>query len=284
MITAARLVLCVLGLLLVSLAAAAQPARKVPTIGLLYPNAATAAARQLEVFKQGLRELGYSEGQTMAIEPRYAEGRPERLPALAAELANLHVDVFVVTINSVAEAVQQITTTPIVMTTAQEPVAVGLVKSLARPGGNITGVTTVPGPEIYGKNLDLLTAVLPQGARIGMLFDATAAVNALWLHAMEEAARGLGVTLIPAGVRSAEDFEHALAVMQHGNAAGFVVLGGPLLFAAGASERINALAVRRGLAVMWPIRQGADRGGLMGYGANDLDRWRRAATYVHKIL
>ena len=263
----------------------AQPAGKVPTIGFLYPNAATAAARQFEAFKQGLRELGYIEGQTIAIEPRYADGRPERLPALAAELANLHVDVFVVTINSVAEAVQQITTTiPIVMTTAQEPVAVGLVKSLARPGGNITGVTTVPGPEIYGKNLELLTAVLPQGTRIGMLFDATSAVNALWLHATEEAARGLGVTLVSAGVRSAEDFEHAFAVMKHGNATGFVVLGGPLLFAAGNGERINELAVRSGLAAMWPIRQGAERGGLMGYGTNELDRWRRAATYVDKML
>jgi putative tryptophan/tyrosine transport system substrate-binding protein len=285
MITAARLVLCVLGLLLVSLAAEAQPAGKVPTIGLLYPNAATAATRQFEAFKQGLRELGYSEGQTIAIAPRYADGRPERLPALAAELATLHVDVFVVTINSVAAAVQQITTTiPIVMTTAQEPVAVGLVTSLARPGGNITGVTTVPGPEIYGKNLELLTAVLPQGTRIGVLFDATAAVNALWLHATEEAARALGVTLVSAGVRRVEDFEHAFAVMQHGNATGFVVLGGPLLFPAGNIERINALAVRSGLAAMWPIRQGAERGGLMGYGTNELDRWRRAATYVDKIL
>ena len=192
---------------------------------------------------------------------------------------------FVVNVNRVAEAVQQTTTQiPIVMTTAEEPVAFGLVQSLARPGGNITGVTVVPGAEIYGKNLELLTAVLPPGARIGVLFDATSAVNALWLHATEEAARGLGVTLVPAGVRSAEDFEHAVAVMQQENARGFIVLGEPLFFYPGNSERINELAMRSRLASIWPVRAGADRGGLMSYGAHRLEQWRRAATYVDKIL
>src|SRR5207247_3784036 len=161
-------------------------------------------------FTQGLRELGYFEGRNIAIEQRYAEGSVERLPALAAELANLHVDVFVVNSNRVAEAVQQTTTQiPIVMISAEEPVASGLAKSLARPGGTITGVAVVPGAEIFGKNLELLKEALPPGTRIGVLFHPTSAVNALWLHATEEAARGLGVTLVPAGVRSAEDFEQA---------------------------------------------------------------------------
>ena len=142
----------------------------------------------------------------------------------------------------------------------------------------------MPGAEIYGKNLELLTEVLPQGARIGVLFDVTQSVHALWLHATEEAARGLGVTLVPAGVRRAEDFEHASAVMKHGNATGFVILGGPLLSSAGNNERINALAVRSGLAAMWLGRPGAEAGGLMSYGDDGLDRWRRAATYVDKIL
>jgi putative tryptophan/tyrosine transport system substrate-binding protein len=192
----------------------------------------------------------------------------------------------VVTTNSVAQAVRQITTTiPIVMTTAQEPVSVGLIKSLAHPGGNIAGVAIVAGPEIYGKNLELLIAALPQGARIGVLFNPTSSVTALWLHATEEAARRLGVTLVSAGARRAEDLEQAVAVMQHENATGFVVLGGDGLFVCcGHNTRINELAMRSGLAAMWDIRSGAETGGLMAYGTPSLDRWRRAATYVAKIL
>jgi putative ABC transport system substrate-binding protein len=265
----------------------AQPAGKVPKIGFLSAGFATATnARQLEAFMQGLQALGYIEGQNITIEQRYAEGSPERLPALAAELASLPVAVVVVVQNIVAEAVQQTTTQlPIVMTSAEEPVAFGLAQSLARPGGTITGVAVVPGAEIYGKNLELLKEVLPPGARVGVLFNPTAPVTALWLHATEEAARGVGVTLVPAGVRSVEDFEPALAVMQHENARGFIVLlGHPLLGAQPNRERINALAVRSGLAAMWPTRSGAEAGGLMAYGATELERWRRAATYVDKIL
>ena len=143
----------------------------------------------------------------------------------------------------------------------------------------------MPGAEIYGKNLELLKETLPQGARIGVLFNPTSPVNALWLHATEEAARGVGVTLVPAGVRSVEDFEQAFVVMQHETARGFIVLlGDPLLGYQPNKERINELAVRNGLAAMWPTRSGAEAGGLMSYGDKFLDRWRRAATYVDKIL
>jgi ABC-type uncharacterized transport system substrate-binding protein len=284
--TIGGLVTLVLSLLVAPLLAVAQPAGKVPKIGLLHISSATPVfVRHFEAFTQGLRALGYIEGQNIVIERRFAEGRPERLPALAAELAALPVDVFVVTINIVAEAVQQTTTQiPIVMVTAEEPVAFGLIKSLARPGGNLTGLAIVGGLDIYGKNLELLTEVLPKGTRIGVLFNATAPVNALWLHATEEAARGLGVTLVLAGVRRAEDFAQALAVMQQENAKGFVVLGEPLFFYPGNSERINELAVRSGLASLWPIRAGVERGGLMSYGSSDLDRWRRVVTYVDKLL
>jgi putative ABC transport system substrate-binding protein len=131
-----------LGLLMASLLAAGQPVGKVPMIGLLNSSSATVNAPPFEVFTQALRELGHIEGQNLAIERRYADGRPERLPALAAELAALHVDVFLVTTNNTAEAVRQLTTTiPIVMTTAEEPVHFGLVQSLARPGGNITNLS-----------------------------------------------------------------------------------------------------------------------------------------------
>ena len=275
-----------LSILAASRVADAQPAGKMSRIGLLNISSATVNVRPFAVFTQALRELGYSEGQQVTIERRYADGHPERLPALAAELVALNVDVFVVTTNSVAQAVQQITTTiPIVMTTAQEPVGVGLVKSLAHPGGNITGVAVVASPEIYGKNLELLTAVLPPGARIGVLFNPTSSVTALWRHATEEAARGLGVTLVPASARSAEDFAQAIAVMHQGNATGFVVLGGDGLFVCcGNNTQINALAAQSGLAVMWDLRSGAETGGLMAYGTPALERWRRAATYVAKIL
>ena len=278
------LVTLVLSMLVAPLLAVAQPAGKVPKIGLLMPGSATSTTQQFEAFTQGLRALGYIEGQNIAIERRDAGGRPERLPALAAELATLHVDVFVVTINRVAEAVQQTTTIPIVMTTAEEPVHFGLVKSLARPGGTITGVTVVSTAGIYGKNLELLTEVLPQGTRIGVLCNTTSPTSALWLQATEEAARALGVSLVPAGVSRVEDVEHALAVMSHGNATGCVVLGDALLLSLPNRERINALAVRSGLATMWPLRSGAEAGGLMSYGNPMLDRWRRAATYVDKIL
>jgi putative ABC transport system substrate-binding protein len=235
-----------LGLLMASLLAAGQPVGKVPMIGLLNSSSATVNAPPFEVFTQALRELGHIEGQNLAIERRYADGRPERLPALAAELAALHVDVFLVTTNNTAEAVRQLTTTiPIVMTTAEEPVHFGLVQSLARPGGNITGVAIVAGPEIYGKMLVLLTTVLPPGAPIGVLFNPLTPVNALWLHATEEAARALGVPLVPTGVRRAEDFEPAMAAMQQGQAKGVIVVGDSLFTCCGHNRRINEGAVRR---------------------------------------
>ena len=281
-----RLVVLTLSLLVAPCVAVAQPAGKVTKIGFLMSGSATAMTRNVEAFTHVLRELGYIEGQHMALEQRYDEGRPERLPVLAAELVSLKIEVCVVHTNRVAEAVQQTTTPiPIVMTTAEEPVHFGLAKSLARPGGTITGVAVMPGADMYGKNLEWLTEVLPKGARIGVLFNPASSVNALWLHAMEEAARRLGVTLVPAGVSSAEDFERAFAVMQHENARGFVVLMGDPLFGYRPNHvRINELAVRSGLAAMWVSRSGAETGGLMSYGATTIDRWRRAATYVAKIL
>jgi putative ABC transport system substrate-binding protein len=201
------------------------------------------------------------------------------------QLATLPVDVFVVTINKVAEAVQQTRPPrPIVMISAEEPVHFGLAKSLTQPGGAITGVAVVGGADLYGKILDLLREVLPPGTPIGVLFDPTSAVNTLWLHATEEAAQALQVPLVPTGVRRGEDVEPALAVMQHGNATGFVVLGGSFLGSDPNRERISALAVRHGLASMWPTRLGPEAGGLMSYAATARDRYHRAATYVDKIL
>ena len=279
------IVMLTLSLLMAPLAAEAQPGGKVPKIGLLNNSSATANARPFAAFTQALRELGYIEGQNLAIERRYADGSPEQLPILAAELATHNVDVFLVTTNRTAEVVRQLTTTiPIVMTSAEDPVSLGLAKSLAHPGGNITGVALVPSPELHGKKLELLTDALPQGARIGVLFNPATATNVLWLQALEAAARALGVPLMPVGVRRAEDFDPAVAEMIQGHAKGVVVLEDALFTCCGHNRRINEVAVRSGLAPLWAIRSGAESGGLLAYGPSSLDRWRRAASYVAKIL
>jgi len=283
--TVGFLVTLMLSMLAAPLVAGAQPAGKVPTIGFVTHNAVPQTARDYEAFEafaQGLRELGYIEGQTITIERRYAEGHLERVPALVADLAARHIDVFVVTNNLIAKAVQQTTPqSPIVMLVAEEPVTAGLVQSLAHPGGTITGMTMVPGAAIYGKNLEFLKEALPPGSRIGVLFHATAA-TAHYLHVTEEVAKGLQVTLVPAEVRSPEDFEAAMTAMKDGQARGILILAGPLI--AVNTERINELARRHGLAAMWPTRRGAETGGLMSYGDNPLERWRQAAAYVDKIL
>jgi putative ABC transport system substrate-binding protein len=267
-------------LLTAPLAAEAQQAAKVYKIGYLTGS----SVGPLDAFKQALGEHGYIEGRNLAIESRSAEGRVEQLSTLATELAHLNVDVFLVTVNRVAVAVREVAPkTPIVMTRAEEPVRLGLVKSLARPGGNITGIAIVAGPEIYGKNLELLKAILPGRARIAALFNTTSTVNALWLKATEEAAGKLGVRLVPTGVRGPEDFEQAFALMKQAEATGFVVLGEPLFFGPN-SRLVNDLALRSGLASMWPLRAGVDAGGLMSYGIPVPDSYRSAAVYVVKIL
>ena len=268
------------GIAVAPLAAEAQAPAKVAKIGYLTGS----SVGPLDAFKQALGEHGYVEGRNLAIESRSAEGRVERLSPLATELAHLNVDVFLVTVNRVAVAVREVAPKiPIVMTGAEEPVRLGLVKSLARPGGNITGIAIVAGAEIYGKNLELLKAVLPGRARIAALFNITSSVNALWLKATEEAAGKLGVRLVPTGVRSPEDFEQAFALMKQAEATGFVVLGEPLFFGPN-SRRVNDLALRSGLASMWPLRDGVDAGGLMSYGTHVPDAYRSAAGYVAKIL
>jgi putative ABC transport system substrate-binding protein len=268
------------GALAAPVAAVAQTPGKVAKIGYLTGS----SLGPLDAFKRALSEHGYIEGRNLAIESRSAEGRVERLSALATELTRLNVDVFLVTVNRVAMVVLKIAPqTPIVMTRAEEPVRLGLVKSLARPGGNITGIAIVAGAEIYGKNLELLKAVVTGSGRIAALFNTTSSVNALWLKATEEAAGKLGVRLVPTGVRSPEDFEQAFTLMKQAEATGFVVLGEPLFFGPN-SQRVSDLALRRGLASMWPLRAGVDAGGLMSYGTPVSDSYRSAAAYVVKIL
>lgn len=280
--TAGFIVTFTLSMLAVPLVARAQPVGKVPTIGYVTHNTAAQNTQAFEVFAQGLRELGYIEGHTITIERRYVEGQFDRVPMLVADLAARPIDVFVVTTNLIAKAVQQaMPQSPIVMLVAEEPVTSGLVQSLAHPGGTITGMAMVPGAAIYGKNLEFLHEALPPGSPIGVLFNATAE-NAHYLHVTEEVAQRLQVTLVPAEVHSTEDFEAAMAMLKDRNARGFMVLAGPQI--AVNTERINALALRHGLAVMWPTRRGAVTEGLLSYSDNARERWRRAATYVDKIL
>jgi putative ABC transport system substrate-binding protein len=271
------------GALAAPLAAGAQLGGKVWRVGVPFGQTRETSASFIRGLEDGLRDRGYLGGRNLTVEYRFAEFKPERIPVFAAELVKLNVDVFVVGVDRNAVAVQQVTTKiPIVMAAAEDPVGAGLIKSLARPGGNVTGVTVVTGPEIFGKNLELLKEVLPKGARIAILFSATSPINALYLKATEGAALRLGVRLVPTGVRTAGDLERAFAVMRREQAMGFVVLGEPLLI--GNSRQINDLASRSGLASMWPIRDGADAGGLMSYGASVSDLYRQAANYVDKIF
>jgi ABC-type uncharacterized transport system substrate-binding protein len=221
-------------------------------------------------------------GRNLIIDHRFTDFRPDQLLSLATELASLNVDVLVTGVNRNAVALQQATDRiPIVMAVAEDPVSAGLVKTLARPGGNVTGVT-VPGPEIFGKNLELLHEALPKGARIAVLFNVISPINARYLKATEESARKLRIRLLQTGVRSVDDFAGAFAAMKQEQAAGLLVLGEPLLN--GHRQQINDLAAGKGLATMWPSRDGVDTGGLMSYGANLVDLYRRAAIHVDKVL
>jgi putative ABC transport system substrate-binding protein len=179
----------------------------------------------IQGLEAGLAERGYEEGRNLIIEHRFADFRPDQLLTLAAELASLHVDVLVTGVNRNAVALQQATDrTPIVMAVAEDPVTAGLVKSLARPGGNVTGVT-VPGPEIFGKNLELLKEALPKGARVAVLFNVTSPINARYLKATEESARKLRIRLLQTGVRSVDDFAGAFAAMKQEQALGLLAWG-----------------------------------------------------------
>jgi putative ABC transport system substrate-binding protein len=270
------------GFLVAPLAAEAQETGKVYRIGVPFLPTQRETALYIPALNEGLRELGYVEGQNLIIERRFADGSWDRFRVLVAELVSLNVDVLVVGTDDAAVAAKQVTTkVPIVQAVSEDPVGAGLVQSLARPGGNVTGVTIVSGPEIFGKNLELLHEALPMGERIGILFNPTSRINALYLKATEEAAQRLRVTLLPTAVRSTNEFDKALARMKQGRVAGFVVLGHTLF--TGNRQRLNDLALRSGLAAMWHLREGAETG-LMSYSTSLTGLWRRSAAHVDKIL
>jgi putative ABC transport system substrate-binding protein len=270
-------------LLTARLAAQGQQAGKVPRIGYLALNPA-ANPHLHEAFRQGLRDLGYVEGRNVVIEYRDAEGKPERLPALAAELVALKVDVLVAQPTVAALAAKQATRTlPIVFPVA-EPVTSGLVTTLARPGGNITGLSSLA-PEMAGKGLELLNQAVPEVSRVAVLWDPGAFPEGTTKELRKEvevAARRLGVRLQFIEARGPEDFDRAFSEMTRARAGALIVLGGSMFFSQ--RRRLVGLAAKNGLPVVYPARESVEAGGLMAYGPSVPDLFRRAATYVDKIL
>ena len=269
----------ILSLLAVPLAAAAPPAGKVWRIGAL--DAATGPVPEA-AFQQALCDLGYVEGQNVSIEYRWAHSQRERLAALAAELVQLPVDILVVTGDNAAHAAQQATRTiPIVLVRGADPVARGLVASLARPGGNVTGMTTM-GIALEGKRLELLKEAVPTASRVGVLVD-PANINAGdQRRALEPAARSLGVEVHILEVRQADELERAFATATQAGV--HALLLDNTFFTATHQPQILQLVAQSRLPVMASARAWVQRGILMSYDASSVDAWRRAATYVDKIL
>jgi putative ABC transport system substrate-binding protein len=263
--------------------AQAQQPTKVPRIGHLHGAPLSATPTRNEAFRQGLRELGYVEEKNIVIEWRSAEGKLDRLPALAAELVRLKVDVIVTTGPSPTRAAKEATSTiPIVMTQDGDPVATGFVASLARPGGNITGLSTFA-PELSGKRLELLKEIIPKLSRVAVFGTSTYPGNAQSLKEVELAAKAFKVQLQYLDVLSPKDIEPAFRAASKGRAEAvlFMVAGG---IAAAHRTEIVELAVKSRLPVIYDTGDYVEAGGLMTYGVNFNDLNRRAATYVDKIL
>ena len=269
-------------LLAVAVVAEAQQAKKVPRIGFLgaaYPS--TNAAR-IEAFRQGLRALGYVEGKNIIIEWRWAEGKPERLPDLAAELVRFKVDIIVTAGPAATGSAKEATSTiPIVMAQDSDPVQSGFVASLARPGGNITGLSTLA-PEVSGKRLELLKEIIPKLSRVAVLGISTRPGNAQSLKEVELAAGAFKVQVQYLDVLDVKEIETAFRAATKGRAEAVLVLQSP--FFNSQRKQIVDLAIKNRLPVNFPQNEYVEEGGLMSYAPNYADLFRRAATYVDKIL
>ncbi len=273
-----------IGLLLGSLAATAQQPPNVPRVGILAASPLSPNPHPLEAFRQGLRELGYVEGQNIVLEIRSAEGRLERLPDLAAELIRLKVDLILAGGTPSALAAKRTTTTiPIVMPGTFDPVASGLVASLARPGGNITGLSFL-GAELIAKRLELLRETVPRVTPVAVLWHPGVHGEGTLqeLKETQVAGRALGVRLQVLEARGPSDFDRAFAAMTKERAGALMLL--PSLIFTADQKRLVDLAAKHRLPAMFFFRQFVEAGGLMSYGASQPDMWRRAATYVDKIL
>jgi putative ABC transport system substrate-binding protein len=262
-------------------AAETQQAERVPRVGVLL--LADSAQAVVDAFRQGLRERGYVDGQTIAIEVRYAEGKEERFPDLASELVHLKVDVIFATVAAAVRAAKHATTAIPIVTAVNDPVAAGFVASLGRPGGNITGLSMMS-PEVVGKQLELLRQVVPKIARVAVLTNPANPGSAPQLRHAEVVARALGMRLQPLEARSPGEIDSAFAAMTRKRAGALLVLLDPTLARAPQRERIAELAARSRLPAMYALRLHVEAGGLMAYGADVFDLYRRCGVYVDKIL
>jgi putative ABC transport system substrate-binding protein len=261
-------------------AAETQQAGKVYRIGFLETGALR--PRPWAAFQERMRELGYVEGRTVVFEPRWADGQLDRLPTLAAELLRLKVDVIVTAGSQAAQVAKGATTSvPIVMATGGDPVGLGLVESLARPGGNVTGMTTLS-RELSGKRLEVLREALPGVTRMGMLWHRTSRIDALLRSETEQAAQTLGISLKAHGVDGPEDFDRALGAIVAERAGAALVATSPMFL--GNRRQLADLALKHRLPTMFAFREYVEAGGLMAYGPNYADLFQRAAGYVDRIL
>jgi len=263
-------------------AAGAQQPAKLPRVGILWPTPLSSNGHLLEAFRQGLRELGYVEGQNMTIEFRSAEGQTERLADLAAELVHLPVDVIQTATSPTTRAAQQATRTiPIIMGNSQDPVSEGFIASLARPGGNITGQTLFS-PDLAGKRLQLLREVVPTLSRVAVLWNVDDPALALSLRETMIAAQALRIEFRSLGVQGPSEFETAFQTATQENIGALIVLEDPFTFRY--RPELARLANSSRLPAMYGLREYAEAGGLIAYGPNIAQIYRRSATYVDKIL
>jgi len=274
----------VVSVLATPLSSAAQRPERITRIGYLRSGSMADAIRYGGALRQGLRDLGYVEGQTIAIETRAAEGHYERLPGIAAELLRLHVDVIVAGGTPAIRAVKQLTTTvPIVMAVSTDPVGAGLVASLSRPGGNVTGLALSAGEQFAGKWVELLKEVVPRASRVAALSDPQGGPQvASFVRATEVAAQAAGLPFNVLQAHSAVELEGAFATMTRAGASGLIVL--PSVHFSAERKRIVELAARHRMPTMYEHREFVDAGGLLSYGPNLLALVRRAAYYVDRIL
>jgi ABC-type uncharacterized transport system substrate-binding protein len=262
------------------LSARAQQSGKLPTIGFLGATTASFQSQHIAAFVRRLRELGWIEGHTVAIEYRWAEGRPERFAEIATEFVRLKVDVIVTLGGAVLAAKQATSVIPIVFASAGDPVGGGLVASLARPGGNITGLS-VQAPDLAGKRLELLREIFPDVRRLAIIGSVEYAATVLEMGEAQAAARTLGLEVVRSEIRRAEDIAPAFEALKGVADALYVVVD---LLVNTNRARIHTLAMSARLPSIYNAKEHVEAGGLMSYGPNYPDLYRRAAEYVDKIL